>query len=63
MGPRIYIFDFFFKKKKIRRQITRRQKAKETKEEKIISAENVTGYDYIVFEFALCTFLTYLIET
>ena len=25
--------------------------------------ENLTEYDYIVCEFALCTFLTYLIET
>ena len=32
------------------------QKAKETKEEKRISVENLTGYDDIVREFALCTF-------
>ena len=29
---------------------------KKTKEEKRISAENLTGYDDIVCEFALCTF-------
>ena len=32
------------------------KKAKETKEEKRISLENLTGYDNIVCEFALCTF-------
>ena len=40
----------FFKKK------TRRQKAKETKEEKRICLENLTGYDDIVCEVALCIF-------
>ena len=45
MCIRIYIFNF---KKK--------QKAKETKEEKRISVENLTGFDDIVWEFALCTF-------
>ena len=34
----------------------KRQKALETKEEKITSAENLAGYDDIVCEFALCTF-------
>ena len=33
-----------------------RQKAKETAEEKRISVENLTGYDNILCEFALCTF-------
>ena len=33
-------------------------KAKETKEEKRISKENLTGYDDIVCEFALLTYLT-----
>ena len=33
-----------------------RQKAKEAKEEKRISVENLTGFDDIVCEFALCTF-------
>ena len=45
-----------------KRQITRRQKiAKETKEEKSIFGEYLTGYDDIVCQFALCTFnlLTY----
>ena len=45
-----YMFLIFLKK------ITRRQKAKETKEKKIISVENLTGYNDIVCEFALCTF-------
>ena len=31
-------------------------KAKETKDEKRIFVENLTGYDDIVCEFALCTF-------
>ena len=31
--------------------ITRKQKAKETKEEKITSVENLTGYDDIVCKF------------
>ena len=34
----------------------RRQKAKETKEEKRICVENLTGNDDIVCEFAVCTF-------
>ena len=34
----------------------KRQKAKEAKEEKIISVENQTRYNGIVCEFALCTF-------
>ena len=37
------------------------KKAKETKEEKRLSVENLTVYDDSVCEFALCT-LTYLIE-
>ena len=37
-------------------QKTRRQKEKETKEKKRVSVENLTGYDDIVCEFALCTF-------
>ena len=36
--------------------MTRRQKAKKTKEEKKISLENLTGYNDIVCEFAMCTF-------
>ena len=52
MCIRIYIFNLKNKKhKKIRGQ-----KSKETKEEKIISVENLTGYGDIVCEFALCTF-------
>ena len=43
-----YIFSI--KKKK------RIQKAKETKDEKRISVENLTGFDDIVYEFALCSF-------
>ena len=42
------------------KNIKRRQKAKETKEEKqklkSISVENLMGYDDIVCEFAQCTF-------
>ena len=42
------------------KKIKRRQKAKETKEEKQklkrISVENLMGYDDIVCEFAQCTF-------
>ena len=45
-----YMFLIFLK------EITRRQKAKETKEKKRISVENLTGYNDIVCEFALCTF-------
>ena len=50
---RIYIFNL---KKKTRKQNKKTKKAKETKEEKIISAENLTGYNDIVCKFALCTF-------
>ena len=46
---------FLIKKKKQSKK-TRRQKAKETKEEKRVSVENLTGYDYMAFEFAQCTF-------
>ena len=52
MCIRIYIFNF----KKTKTKITRKQKAKETKEEKRISVENLAGYDDIVGEFGLCTF-------
>ena len=40
-------------------QLNKKQdkKRKETKEEKRISAENLTGYNDIVCEFALCTYL------
>ena len=48
---RLYILNF-----KIKTNITSRQIAKETKEKKIICAENVTGYDNFVCEFAFCTF-------
>ena len=43
----------------ILKKITKRQKAKETKEKKRIYVENLTGYDDIVCEFALytCKFL------
>ena len=34
---------------------TRKQKSKETKEEKRISVGNLTGYDDIVCEFPMCT--------
>ena len=34
----------------------RQEKANETIEEKGLSVENLTGYDDIVCEFALCTF-------
>ena len=46
MCIRIYIFNLKKNKKT--------KKAKETKEEKRISAENLTGYNDIVCEFALC---------
>ena len=44
------------KKKKKKTKITRRQKVKETKEEKKISVKNLTRYNNFVCEFALCTF-------
>ena len=50
MCIRIYIFNFKNKKKT---KITWRQKAKETKERKRISVENLTGYDDVVCEFAV----------
>ena len=53
MCIRIYIFNFKEKEKKKRKT---RQIAKETKEEKRISVENLTRCDNIVCEFALCTF-------
>ena len=46
-----YIILFFFKEKHDKKT----KKAKETKEEKVISVENLTGYDEIFCEFALCT--------
>ena len=52
-----YIFLIFKKKQKK----ARRQKEKETKEEKIISVENLTRYDDIVN--LLSVLLTYLIES
>ena len=39
-----------------RNKKTRTQKAKETKEEKRVSMENLTGYDDVICGFALCTF-------
>ena len=51
MYKNIYFFIFFKKK-----ATTTRQKAKQTKEEKRISGENLTGYDDIVSEFPLFTF-------
>ena len=56
MCIRIYIFHL----KKTNK--TRRQKAKETKKEKRISVENLTGYDHIVCEFALCTCVCFFIS-
>ena len=44
---------FLIKKKT---QKNKKIKAEETKEEKRISVENLTEYDDIVCEFALCTF-------
>ena len=57
MCIRIYILDFF-QKNKNKKQTNKKQgqKAKETKEEKRISVETLTGHDDIVCEFALCTF-------
>ena len=51
MCIRIYIFNL----KKTKPKIARRQKAKETKESKKRSVENLTEYNDIVCEFALCT--------
>ena len=53
MSIRIYIFNFLQKKQTT---ATRKKKPKETKEEKRISVQNLTGYDNIVCDFALCTF-------
>ena len=48
------------------KNIKRRQKAKETKEEKqklkSISVENLMGYDDIVCEFAQCTILCLIVR-
>ena len=44
-------------------QQSRRQKVKETEEEKRVSVENLTVCDTIVWEFALCFFnLLYRVE-
>ena len=51
MCNRIYIFN-----SKKNTQKNKKIKAEETKEEKRISVENLTEYDDIVCEFALCTF-------
>lgn len=60
MCVRIYIFNFLKKHTRAhthtQNKETRAGKAKETTEEKIISAKNPTGYDNIVCKFALCTF-------
>ena len=53
MCIRIYIFNF---KTKTKKENKKTKKAKETKKEKRISDENLTGYDDVVCEFALCTF-------
>ena len=49
MCIRIYIFNLKTKK-------TKGQKAKETKEEEIMSVKNLTGYNDIFCKFAVCTF-------
>ena len=46
-----FVSGFIFSKANIRRQ-----KAKEIIEEKRISVENLTGYNDIICDFALCTF-------
>ena len=55
----IYIFNKKTQQKQTRKpkklHKTRRQKAKETKDEKRMSVENLTGYDDVVCKFALCT--------
>ena len=62
MYRNIYTFNFFNFKKKLRRQkkththTHTHTHTQETKEEKRISAENLTGYNDIVFEFALSNF-------
>ena len=53
MRIRIYVFNLKTNEKKI---VTRRQKAKRSKDKKGISVENLTGYDDIVCEFAMCAF-------
>ena len=47
---------FLLKKHTQTHKHTYKQKEKETKEEKRISVENLTGYDDIVCEFVLYTF-------
>ena len=47
----IWIYNFNLKTKKLQED----KKAKETKEEKRVSVENLTEYDDIVCEFNLCT--------
>ena len=58
MYRNIYTFNFFNFKKKLRRQKKKHTHThtQETKEEKRISAENLTGYNDIVCEFALSNF-------
>ena len=56
MRIRIYIFNLKQKNKKKQQTHKKTKKAQETKEEKRISLENLTGYDDIVCELALCTF-------
>ena len=46
---------YIFKLKKVKQKIAT-TKAKETKEEKKIYVENLTGYNDIVFKFVLRTF-------
>ena len=45
-----YVSEYIFLVKK------KTKKAKESKEENILSVKNLTGYDDTVCEFALCTF-------
>ena len=52
MCIRIYVFNF----KNTKPKIIKRQKGKETKEERRIHLKNLTGYDDIFCEFTLCTF-------
>ena len=47
---------FLIKKKTHTHAQKKRQKAKEAKEEKIISVENLTRYNGVVCDFTLCTF-------
>ena len=56
MYIRTYIFNFKTKKPSKAKQNKKTKKAIETKEEKRISVENLTGYNDVVCEFALCIF-------